>query len=388
MAREKRIPIPFVQRWRRFRYTVLPALGFLACVAGTLVLWQRQARLPNAVGEVEAVRLDLAAAVEGTLVPLSRPPWTLFDVIEKDEVVARLDDRPVRAALETLRLDVVALAKQLEATEAGVAWDQADRRFDDRREAARLAWEIERRRLDVLDRRTLVEVDRVELQRRDRRLDFLRPLVRTKAISNQEFFEEELRREEVAKRIEENLKVLDESGRQVDSAEARLKGFAPQTIEVAKLLAPVQAQVAAAQSRVRQVELQVESLEIRSPIHGVISQVYSWPGQHVRAGDPVVAIATDTGRYIVSYLRQEQHIRPTENMPVEVRIRAPGSQPVATTVQCVGPQVELIPEHQRRDPKVVEWGLPVRIAVPKGLAVRPGELIDVTFKTWEGHGDG
>jgi hypothetical protein len=30
---------------------------------------------------------------------------------------------------------------------------------------------------------------------------------------------------------------------------------------------------------------------------------------------------------------------------------------------------------------VPEWGLPVRIAIPAGLQLRPGELVDVAIKT-------
>jgi hypothetical protein len=41
--------------------------------------------------------------------------------------------------------------------------------------------------------------------------------------------------------------------------------------------------------------------------------------------------------------------------------------------------VEPVPAHQLRDPKVLEWGVPVRITVPAGLTLKPGELLDVAF---------
>ena len=58
-------------------------------------------------------------------------------------------------------------------------------------------------------------------------------------------------------------------------------------------------------------------------------------------------------------------------MGVEVRARAAGSRPRESVVECIGPQVELIPVHQRRNPQLPEWGLPVRILLPDGLEVRP-----------------
>ena len=53
---------------------------------------------------------------------------------------------------------------------------------------------------------------------------------------------------------------------------------------------------------------------------------------------------------------------------------------MASAVSHVGPQIELIPEHQRQNPARPEWGLPVRIEMPDDLSARPGELLDVRFK--------
>ncbi|HBO45618.1 MAG TPA: hypothetical protein DD670_17165 [Planctomycetaceae bacterium] len=383
MARLKRIPIPLSQRWRRFRYTLLPVLSFAGCVALAAVLWQRQGLSPNAVGEVEAVRIDVAAGTDGLLVALPRGQWSLFDVVEKDDLIARLDDRPAKAAIRTVQWEVRRLEKELTAVEAQTAWDQARRRHDDSREAARLAWDIERRRLDVLDRKALIEVDRVELKRIEWRLDYLKPLAEQNAISKMECGEEEILRDQVVRRIDENTAVLAEAESQLAVAEKRFEQFAPEHIEVTRLLAPIQAEITMQESAIEELVLQVETLEIRAPISGTICQVCSWPGQHVRQGDPVVTIAAATGRYIVGYVRQEQRIRPTVDSPVEVRVRLPNSPQIAARVERIGPQYELIPERHRRDPAVLEWGLPVRIALPRQLSARPGELIDVTFKTWE-----
>jgi hypothetical protein len=45
--------------------------------------------------------------------------------------------------------------------------------------------------------------------------------------------------------------------------------------------------------------------------------------------------------------------------------------------------VELVPEHQRslHDVNQWEWGLPVWIRVPEGGDFRPGELVDLRFRT-------
>ncbi len=78
------------------QHTALPVVSFSACLLLTLWLWQQQGELPNAVGEVEAVRIDVAVGSDGVLVPLPRGQWTLFDQVEANAVIARLD--PARAS--------------------------------------------------------------------------------------------------------------------------------------------------------------------------------------------------------------------------------------------------------------------------------------------------
>jgi len=46
----------------------------------------------------------------------------------------------------------------------------------------------------------------------------------------------------------------------------------------------------------------------------------------------------------------------------------------------IGPQGELIPPDQLRNPTVPEWGLPVSIALPADVELRPGEVVDLVFQ--------
>jgi hypothetical protein len=66
-------------------------------------------------------------------------------------------------------------------------------------------------------------------------------------------------------------------------------------------------------------------------------------------------------------------------MNVSVQVRTIPRDAAWTLVERVGPQIASVPQHHLRDPKVPEWGLPVRIPVPSALKVKPGELVDVAF---------
>lgn len=148
-----------------------------------------------------------------------------------------------------------------------------------------------------------------------------------------------------------------------------------------RVLTPIHATL---EAKCRQIELmcqQYETLEVRAPVSGTISFIWARPGQTVAAGALVATIAAPNNSFIVSYIRQENPLRPTPGMIVEVCPRRKPLERFPAEVASVGPQVELMPERQRimHDTNIMEWGLPVWINVPVGAELRPGELVDLRF---------
>ena len=384
MPRGDRIPTPFIHRWRRFRYQLLPVLAFPMLVMLTLVLWQRQGRMPNAVGEVEALRIDVAAATDGKMVQF-RKPWDLFEHVLEDTVIAQLDDGPTRATLVTLQSELNEVKTQVGAEEARFRIQLTDPSFDEYRESNRVAWMILQHQLDQLDRKIIIETDKMELRRRNTRIGFLES-VKLGFVAEFKLKDERLQREQVVTRIKENQNALKEVEKQL-VWNRKLLDKLPKIDNEAflqSILAPWQARVQTQESRIGEVVEQAKSLEVRTPITGTITALHSWPGQNIRAGDPIVTIAAEHGRYIVSYIRQEQGIDPKVDMGVQMRMRGLAKLPIESYIEMVGPQIEPIPPHHLRDPNFPEWGLPVKISMPKKIPedvqnLKPGELIDLLF---------
>ena len=381
MASEPRIRTSWPQRWRRIRSQVLPVLVFGGIAVLTVRLWSWQAGPPTVVGEVEALRFDTASHIDGVLVALPAGELEPFDVVMAGELIAKLDDRPVLASLATLQADLLRIKQELAATEAGVRQQDADRQHDHEDEARRLAVDLERLRLQIVDRKALLETDRIELLRLDETYDAVREAYEQEAETEFSLTINQLQRDEVEQRIRSNTVALGEAEDQVAAAVQRLKYqpmVAPPYLEA--FLAPVRAAIATQEARVRELAIQVGWLEIRSPITGTISAVYARPGQAVGAGDPILTVADGHIRHIVAYIRQHQRVEPRVGTAVEVRIRSRGQTSVQTWIDRVGAQIEPVPLHHLRDPRVLEWGLPVRIVMPPELSLRPGELVDVTFR--------
>lgn len=365
------------------RQSVMPMVCFGVCLSAAIWLWQRQMPQAVLVGEADVVRVDVGAPVDGRLIAF-RSPWTLFDAVQSQQVVARFDDTAARFELEAAKLEVERLHKELEAARAQTLLAENDRRINRLGDLLRAVWESESRRLDVLDRAVALETAKVELQRREARVEYLRSLLDSGAANQLQYTDELLLHDKLQQQVADAATALAEAQSQREAAREQLADFPPlEEAPIQTILAPLQAAVAAQEARVKQIEYQIAGLEIRAPMAGVIAAIYRWPGQTVRQGEPILSIAAGESRYIVSYIRQEQPLHPEVGAAVEIRPRRLGSSAWRSVIEKVGPQVELIPEHQRRDPKLLEWGRPIRIPVPRELPAVPGELFDVRFQPAE-----
>lgn len=383
MTPYRRIPTPWSLRLQRWRHSALPIVCFGLCLATAVWLWQRQMPQAVLVGEADVVRVDVGAPADGRLIEF-RSPWTLYDTVQSQQVVARFDDTAARFELETAKLEVERLRKELEAARAQTLLAENDRRLNRLGDLLRAVWESESRRLDVLDRAVALEIAKVELQRRQARVEYLRSLLDSGAANQLQYTDELLLHDKLQQQVADAATALAEAQSQREAAREQLADFPPlEEAPIQTLLAPLQAAVAAQETRVKQIEHQIAGLEVRAPMAGVIAAIHRWPGQTVRQGEPIVTIAAGESRYIVSYIRQEQQLHPEVGAAVEIRPRRIGSAPWRAVIDKVGPQVELIPEHQRRDPKLLEWGRPIRILVPQELPAVPGELFDVRFQPAE-----
>ena len=89
MEQLKPIAIPLSQRWRRFRYRGLPVLFFLASISLCIWLWDQQVGLPSAIGEVEAIRVQVVSHADGELISSSSRPQTQYIPLAEVRMLTR-----------------------------------------------------------------------------------------------------------------------------------------------------------------------------------------------------------------------------------------------------------------------------------------------------------
>ena len=396
MAKISPIPTPLAYRWHRFVQQQLPAVTFVCIAALTLWMWNRQANLGNAVGTVEAIRVDVPAGADGLVqMPPPRDTWNRFDTVQADETVAvigHFDDSLSHAKLQTIRMQVEEVGANMVAEAArfdiDLIIDVEGNEIDRGRRGDNIDWQIEALRLQILDQQTELAAAVKEYQKLSLTASYLVNAYKTGgSVSEQQVRENGLERDRVKTLIEKGRRSLEErkSLLRIENTRRDLKrdsetGHDAELREASrKILAPFKNQVEVLNAQMGEVQTEFNSLEVKAPISGEVTMIHAYPGQAVQAGDPIITIAQDSGRYIVSYVRSDQRVRVEPNMEVRVREKRSGARPLRAMIVDVGPQVEPVPEQHLRDPAQPEWGLPITIELPLDLDVRPGELIDIIF---------
>jgi len=394
MPKLRAIRTPWSQQWRRIRYQVLPLVVFGGVMLLTISLWRRHAGLPNAVGEVEAIRYEMAAPMGGVLVALSRPDWQPYDVVEANAVIARLDDTTLRAGIAVQRSQIARLQARIveearfRETASQLAHTEATFDYTAAVDARRLAADVEQLRLAILDRKAVIAADKVDFERQSERFKEIEKLVKQGVETQWAYWNARLRKDVVEERLASNRKALAEVENQRDAAVARRNEHAAKVkampgVKLAELqsaLDPIRADVKVQEAQIGELEAQVKATVVRSPVKGTVCEILRRPGEAVVQGQTIIAVTAELPeRHIISYIREHQGVRPQVDMPVTVRIRTFPVQTVRARITQVGPRVEQVPRHHLADARTREWGLPVRIALPPDVPVQPGELVDVTF---------
>src|SRR5829696_74745 len=103
---EKRIPLAWSVRWRRFRLQAVPAASFVVAVIACGWLWRERGAAVHGIGEVDALRVDVTSPTTGMVTSLPHRAggqWTLYDHVVKGDIIAKFDDRQTQLDKDLLR---------------------------------------------------------------------------------------------------------------------------------------------------------------------------------------------------------------------------------------------------------------------------------------------
>jgi multidrug resistance efflux pump len=383
MNADQLIPIetPRAQKVDDFMRRTMPLIVWSVCVLIVAVLLVGRARSYQFVGLARAMEYEISSATSATLESVV---VDLFDDVEAGDVVAKLDDRPLLAAIRISEAAIQQLSAQLDATRVQLSSDSGQGVAGWTADLRRFQIDEEQRRLGILSLRVAIESDRVEQELRILEKNRAASLVDAGIISQSEYDIARLAQEQVQRRLEDNVILLAQLEEEYGDARARREAFEgehPQLLEDEPLLDPLREAIAVETRRLEEIELMRRSMLLRSPVVGQVSEILCSRGQAVQPGEPILLIAERSVREIVAYLDEEAGSKIEPNQPVMVASSGKTGTVAESVVLRVSPSVQVLPERLWRSPRVPDYGRAVVIAASPAMNLTPGQSVDIKFES-------
>lgn len=373
------IETPRAQKIEDFQRRTLPFVVWSVCALIVLAMILGRTSRFEYVGLASAQEYEVSSSARATLETVV---VDLYDNVEVGDVVAKLDDAPLLASIRTSEATIRQLNAELEAARTRVLAETGQDHAGWTADLRRFQIDEEQRRLEALGLKVDIEGDRVELVRLALEMERSETLLGAGLVSQSEYDIARLQHEQVRRRLEDNVVLLAQTEAEYEQARARREGFErnlPQLPRDEPLITPVREAIAVETRRLEEIELLRQSMVLRSPVVGRVSQILCSRGQAVEPGEPILLIAEQSVREIIAYLNEEAGSQIREDSPVLVSNRNGGGTVAESVVLRVSPSVQMLPQRLWADSRVPSYGRAVVIAAYPGMSLTPGQMVDVRF---------
>ena len=332
----------------------MPVLIFMGAAAGCLWMWGKMGVSSGVTGIAEGTRSSVTSPALARLHSIFVTPYQVVNAGDPIAVVVPIDPR-AELSLAQMEFDLARISLQPSLAEENVM-------------------DFERIRLDLLRTKSELAIARVNLKRMENQVERNEPLFREKLLS------EDLYDLAVKTRDAFEVEVVEKSNAVV-WIEKRLVD-----LESFGLPTATNAVTAATIARLNALRAHVSSnwmpITLRAPISGMIGGISHQPSETVLEGEPLVTISSLFSERIVGYLRQPYPIEPKIGMEVVMTTRERKARRFTGSVLQIGAHVEIITNALAfvRTGALLDSGLPVAISLPPNINIRPGELLDLTFR--------
>ncbi|MCK4294395.1 MAG: HlyD family efflux transporter periplasmic adaptor subunit [Planctomycetes bacterium] len=381
------------------RVHLLPVVVWFATLVCVVVLFSHRSQRFEVVGMAWVEVHEVAATARGRLKSV---PVQLFDTVDAGDTVAVLntvlDDEHIQKQIATIDAQKVALELQLTELRQNYEAEIHSRESEWVAERRAFTADVVAAEVRVLDVNAVLESDRALLAT-------MQADVRTFTIRNQArlgtdsgiYYELQTMKanyDTLAKKIEENENLRREYMRKLDEAIARRQEFheykprkgtprdasdvdpnVPNAVYAVDVIAKA---IEALERQKEELQERLKDVLLKAEFGGVVSQIDNREGEAVLAGEPILTIRPTKPTEILAYASQDQAGLFEKDVVVEVIKRAQPPQIAENAhVTYVGPAIEQIPTRLWRNPAIPEWGRPIRITIPPGLDLIPGEVVGI-----------
>src|SRR6266516_4475526 len=267
------IPTPLAQRWREFRFPIVPILVFLGLLLVLTVMWRQYVSPPMLVGQVEPMTAYVTSPKPGTLAQLNLARMQRVKAGDPVGQVITTDPKVLTSSLAVIQAEIQLLRVNLQPI-----IDQQ-----------RYAINYDLIRLDWLSQRVDLATARVKLQLAENDLRRTTELFRDNIVSEKVFDQMKSARDKLQTEVEERSKIVAELEENLqslrireDPGESSQKPPGPREV--------LQASIAVQESKLRLTEAELSPVTLRAPMDGMVSVINHRSGEAIIAGEAVVTL--------------------------------------------------------------------------------------------------
>lgn len=363
--------------WRR---RFLPFVVWGLVVALAVVMVQRQQVYVDAVGLVEAQATFVVPLLDGTVQSLA---VDVLDHVAEGQVVAMMDDTVIRSELMVAEAQMERVRAALDAESLRFAQEQQQQQASVQNDLRRFVLNEEEARLDYLDRVIQHETDKVNLERLHVQLKRQEEMKEQHILDAAAYDETRLAYEALKTKVDKDVKAIALAEQNMETAAQRRDELTPvdsTNVAADAILKSLQADIAAQQARVHEVQDRRQFLALKAPVSGQVASISRRPGESMLAGEPVLTIVGENAGRVMAYVDERASVRIAVGDTVELYSRTHPSAVVEGTILKVGAHVEAFPLRLLANPLMPQHGFQVLVGGLPDNLFRPGEALNVRLR--------
>ncbi|HWN96707.1 MAG TPA: hypothetical protein VNT99_16890, partial [Methylomirabilota bacterium] len=350
------VPTPWNVRVREFRVSVLPLLVFCVGAVVAVICWQQVGTSTGVAGMGEGIRSTVSAPFPARLHELLVRPYQLVQVGDPVAVIVPNDPR-IQLDLLQSELDFARMQLQPSIAEEN-------------------AMNFEQIRVDLWRTKAELAIARVNLERTENQVRRNEPLFREKLVSEDIYDLSAKARDMYAVEVLEKSNAVAQIEKRV--GELEILGL-PQTGATNSVLFTTLARLRTLQDAVA---TNWAPITLKAPASGMVTSVSRRDGENVIEGEPLIGISSLHSERVVGYLRQPYPVQPEVGMEVTMTTRERKPRKFSGVLTEIGAHVEIITNALAfiRPGTLVDAGLPLMVSLPEAVQIRPGEIVDLSFR--------
>ena len=319
-------------------------------------------------------------------------PVKLYQEVKKGDTLAVIKENTVameeythsllQAQRATAEAQLEQLKAELTAAEDRLYLDKIDRDSDIMATKRRLAVDLERARLEVLEIKSDLGPDRLALKDLEVELEIVQRLVAEQAAEEYESLKIQAQCDIFRENVAQKTKLLAQAEANYEAALLR-KDELDESIPLApelseKELAPIRKAILVQEKRLAEFIEQRDIIILTAPFDGIVNILNSKSGQTVVRGDAIMTVVKPIPDTITAWVSQKNLSQFEQNMKVKVISLNTPRQSFVSQISNMSPSLELIPQQLWRVPTVPEWGRSIQIPIQPSFACIHNEIVGIT----------